>query len=124
MVENGTRICTELVGGGDEKANAERPSTGRLSSRLAEELVDVQLLVPDSSRHMLDALLRSSQHNPQSAEVELLAKDGSRVPVYLSASASWDAEVRLTYVLATDRTDQKRGQAIVAAEGLASLIVD
>ncbi|MBA3460919.1 MAG: response regulator [Deltaproteobacteria bacterium] len=84
----------------------------------------IQQLVPDSSRHMLDALLRSSRHNPQSAEVELQAKDGSRVPVYLSASASWDAEVRLTYVLATDLTDQKRGQAIVAAEGLASLIVD
>ena len=84
----------------------------------------VQLLVPDSSRHMLDALLRSSQRNPQSAELELQATDGSRVPVYLSASASWDAEVRLTYVTVTDLSDQKRSQAIVAAEGLASLIVD
>ncbi|MDQ3367369.1 MAG: ATP-binding protein [Myxococcota bacterium] len=84
----------------------------------------VQLLVPDSSRHMLDALLRSSPRKPESAEVELLAMDGSRVPVYLSASASWDAEVRLTYVVATDLSEQKRSQAIVAAEGLASLIVD
>ncbi|MEJ7603364.1 MAG: ATP-binding protein, partial [Kofleriaceae bacterium] len=84
----------------------------------------VELLVPDSWRHMLDALLRASQHKPANAEAELLAMDGSRVPVYLSASASWDAEVRLTYVVATDLSEQKRSQAIVAAEGLASLIVD
>ncbi len=84
----------------------------------------VEHLVPDSSRHMLDALLRSAQRKPETAEVELLAVDGSRVPVYLSASASWDAEVRLTYVVATDLSEQQRSQAIVAAEGLASLIVD
>ncbi|MBA3393642.1 MAG: response regulator [Deltaproteobacteria bacterium] len=84
----------------------------------------VQVLVPDSSRHMLDALLRSSEHRPQSAELELQAIDGTRVPVYLSASASWDAELRLTYVIVTDLSDQKRSQAIVGAEGLASLIVD
>ncbi len=84
----------------------------------------VQLLVPQSWRDTFDALLRSSQLEPQSAELELKANDGGRVPVYLSASASWDAEVRLTYVIATDLSDQKRSQAIVAAEGLASLIVD
>ncbi|MBA3500407.1 MAG: response regulator, partial [Deltaproteobacteria bacterium] len=84
----------------------------------------VQLLVPDSRRAMLDALLQSSQRKPESAEVELLAADGRRVPVYLSASASWDADVRLTYVVATDLSQQKRSQAIVAAEGLTSLIVD
>ena len=83
-----------------------------------------ELLVADSSRHMLEALLRSSADSPVSAELELRAMDGGRVPVYLSASASWDAEVRLTYVIATDLSAQKRSQAIVAAEGLASLIVD
>ena len=83
-----------------------------------------QLLVPDRSRPMLDALLRFSHREPATGEVELQAVDGTRVPVYLSAAASWDSELRLTYVIATDLSEQKRSQAIVAAEGLAALIVD
>ena len=90
----------------------------------------IQVLFPGRSRPMLDALLRSSERArarasaPGSAEIELQATDGSLIPVYLSAAASWDAEVRLTYVVATDLSEQKRSQAIVAAEGLAALIVD
>jgi PAS domain S-box-containing protein len=86
----------------------------------------VQLLFRGRSRPMLDALLRSSERarGAASAEVELQATDGSPLPVYLSAAASWDAEVRLTYVVATDLSEQKRSQAIVAAEGLAALIID
>jgi PAS domain S-box-containing protein len=75
--------------------------------------------VAESDHAMLDALLRGS-----AAEVALVTATGVRVPVYLSATASWDEDHQLTCVIATDLSEQKRNQAMVAAERLTSEIVE
>ncbi|HEY1552122.1 MAG TPA: ATP-binding protein [Kofleriaceae bacterium] len=75
--------------------------------------------VVESSRAMLDAVLRGS-----AAELELVIATGARIPVYLSATASWDEDHQLTCVIATDLSEQKRNQELVAAERLTSEIVE
>ena len=58
-------------------------------------------------------------------EVTLLAGDGTGVPCYLSVSSLHFGEVLGSFCLvATDLTEQKRSEAIVAAEKLARLILD
>ena len=57
--------------------------------------------VDSSSQAMLDALLRDRAK----AELELVGADGARVPVYLSATASWDEDHQLTCVIATDLSE-------------------
>jgi len=61
----------------------------------------------------------------QRVEVALLAEDGTLVPCYLSVSLLQLGDVQGAFCLvATDLTEQKRGEAIVAAEKLARLILD
>lgn len=78
--------------------------------------------VAESSRAMLDALLRD--RSAAKAEVEIVAADGSRVPAYLSATASWDEEPRLTCVIATDLSQHKRNLELLAEERLTAEIVE
>jgi PAS domain S-box-containing protein len=85
----------------------------------------MQLYVTEASRRLLDALLQTrGDGEPQRAEAELEASDGSRVPVYLSATAGWTDEVAMTCVIVTDLRDQKRNRAMLAAEQLTARIVD
>ncbi len=80
--------------------------------------------VAASSQPMVDALLRDRSEGAAQAEVELLAADGTPLPVYLSATASWDQDHKLMCVIATDLSEQKRSQEMVADERLIARIVD
>src|SRR5688500_5856307 len=73
---------------------------------------------------MLEAMLTGPGGASAKAEIELVASDRVQIPVYLSATASWDADDRLIYVIATDLSEQKRSQNAVGAERLATLIVE
>ncbi len=79
--------------------------------------------VESSSQRVIDALLRDRAGSSK-AELELVAADGTRVPVYLSATASWDEEHQLTCVIATDLSEQKRNQEMIAEERLIAEIVE
>jgi two-component system, chemotaxis family, CheB/CheR fusion protein len=80
--------------------------------------------VAPGSRDLVDALLRRDESNQ--GEIELLASDGSRVPVYLSLNTlplEDDSEPVLCLVV-TDLTEQKRNERIVADELLARSILE
>ncbi len=81
-------------------------------------------LVPPSWHPLLDAVLAGRGGASSKAELELATGGGGRVPVYLSATASWGDDDALTCVIATDLSEQQRHQEMVAAERLAALIVD
>ncbi|HEX4493790.1 MAG TPA: ATP-binding protein [Acidimicrobiia bacterium] len=80
--------------------------------------------VASSSRAMVDALLRGRDTVSAKAEVEIVTADGTLVPVYLSATASWDENNQITCVIATDLSEQKRHQEMVVAERLTTEIVE
>jgi PAS domain S-box-containing protein len=84
----------------------------------------LQAYVAPSSHEIVEAMLHHRSEGATKAEAELVASDGTRIPVYLSATASWDEIHQLTCIIATDLTDQKRNQDMVAAERLAARIVD
>ncbi|HET9626510.1 MAG TPA: ATP-binding protein [Kofleriaceae bacterium] len=71
----------------------------------------------------LEALLAGHAADRAAAEVELVTAAGARIPVHLSATASWDSD-GLTCVIATDLSAQQRDQELVAAERLTSMIVE
>jgi PAS domain S-box-containing protein len=83
----------------------------------------LEAYVPPAARSMVDALLQVRE-GAAKAEVELVAADGTIVPVYLSATASWDEDHQLTCVIATDLSEQKRDQAMVVDQRLTAGIVD
>jgi PAS domain S-box-containing protein len=91
-----------------------------------EKLIGKQIRdsMPGTWHPMLEAMLTGPGGASAKAEIELVASDRVRIPVYLSATASWDAEDRLIYVIATDLSEQKRSQEAVGAERLATLIVE
>ncbi|WP_295456629.1 bifunctional diguanylate cyclase/phosphodiesterase [uncultured Thiodictyon sp.] len=70
-------------------------------------------------------LNRTSAPSRQRMELTLRASDGTNVPCYLSVSCLLIGEVLGSFcVVATDLTEQKRSEAILAAEKLARLILD
>jgi PAS domain S-box-containing protein len=80
--------------------------------------------VAEISRPLVDALLQTRSGAPSKAEVELVDRDGSRKPAYVSVAPAWDEDHALTCVIVTDLTDQKRNQEMLAAEHLTAQIVD
>jgi PAS domain S-box-containing protein len=80
--------------------------------------------VSELSQRMVAALLHNRGGAPSKAEVELIASDGARRPVYVSVAAGWDEDLELTCVIVTDLSEQKRNQEMLAAERLTSQIVD
>ncbi|MDB4960130.1 MAG: Chemotaxis protein methyltransferase CheR [Myxococcales bacterium] len=85
---------------------------------------ELQAYIADTSHDMVGALLQQRVGGAAKAEVDLVATDGTRVPVYLSATASWDEDHQLTCVIATDLSEQKRSLEMVAAERLTARIVE
>lgn len=76
-------------------------------------------IAPDS-QPILQSLLRKGVDEKRRAQLALTAGDGTRVPVYLSVSKLPMDEMPDSFCLvATDLTEQKRGDAIVASEKLA-----
>jgi PAS domain S-box-containing protein len=80
--------------------------------------------VAGPSKAMLDALLRDSAGAASKAEIDIVAADGTLAPVYLSATPSWDEDHQLTCVIATDLSEHKRTQEMVADERLTAEIVE
>ncbi|WP_295585826.1 EAL domain-containing protein [uncultured Lamprocystis sp.] len=71
------------------------------------------------------ALLHSDDPRSHYRELSLVAGDGTTVPCYLSFTVLQVAEIQGCFCLvATDLTEQKRSEAIVAAERLARSILD
>ncbi len=68
--------------------------------------------------------MKSATNGTAKAEVELRAGDGSGVPVYLSATASRDEEANVLCVIATDLSEQRRTQEVMAAERFAASLLD
>jgi PAS domain S-box-containing protein len=77
--------------------------------------------IESDSQGILQVLLRQSDTLvSRRGEATLLAGDGTIVPGYLSANALHSEEVQVLFCLvATDLTEQKRTEAIVASEKLA-----
>src|SRR3954470_15998311 len=91
-----------------------------------ERLISAKLseLVADDGQRTLAALLDGRSGDHAKAEVVLITASGARIPLYLSATASWEDDGQLTCVIATDLSAQKRNQELVAAEQLTSMIVE
>ncbi|MEO8699349.1 MAG: ATP-binding protein [Kofleriaceae bacterium] len=71
---------------------------------------------------LIEAILKTQI--PLKCEAELVAADGHRLPVWLSATAGWEADLQLTCVIITDLSDQKRSREMLAAERLTAQIVE
>src|SRR3984957_11168163 len=77
------------------------------------------------SRPTLQALLQKDVVANRSEELVLAAADGTRVPVYLSVSRLLlDKMPDSICMVATDLTEQKRSEAILAAEEFARAILE
>ena len=81
-------------------------------------------LAPPVWQPLLEAFVAGRGGKDAKVELELVVAGDGRIPVYLSATASWNRDEALTSVIATDLTDQKRNHEMVAAERLTSMIVD
>jgi PAS domain S-box-containing protein len=71
-----------------------------------------------------EALMAHGSQESTEGEVRLRAEDGTLVPVYLSFSAVQLEDVPGLCMVATDLTEQKRTEEIVAAERLSRCILD
>jgi len=76
------------------------------------------------SRHALPALLQKDGLQNHREELALTAADGTQVPVYLSVSHIALDENDSVCMVVTDLTQQKRNEAILAAEKLSSAILE
>lgn len=82
------------------------------------------LFVPRARQESFFRLLEYSKTGNTRSEFMLVATGGSQVPVYLAFSAPQASGLSGTYMVATDLTEQKRNDEIVADEQLARLILD
>ncbi|HET9595214.1 MAG TPA: ATP-binding protein [Anaeromyxobacteraceae bacterium] len=94
---------------------------GRFAGMLGQPLQklmgsSVREHVPERFRAALDDLLDRARASGVRQEIPLCACDGGEIPVYLSASAIVDAGKRVLCLVATDLREQKRTEAIAAAE--------
>ncbi len=80
-------------------------------------------LAPGEGR-VFDALLRQGIRENARGEIRLKASDGSTIPVYLSVNSLQVENMQGACVIATDLTEQKRNEEIVAAGQLARTILD
>ncbi len=77
------------------------------------------------SRQVLQTLLRKDAVGNRREELALAAADGTRVPVYLSVNRLVLNEVPDSFcMVATDLTEQKHNEAILAGEKLARAILE
>jgi diguanylate cyclase (GGDEF)-like protein/PAS domain S-box-containing protein len=86
---------------------------------------DIHTWFAPESRLVLQTLLRKAAGENRREELALAATDGTLVPVYLSVSHHLlDETPDSLCMVATDLTEQKRNEAIVAAEKLARAILE
>ncbi len=80
--------------------------------------------VADAARPLFEALLRVAERGSGRAELPLAASDGLPIPVYLAVNGL-EAEGFPGYCLiATDLSEQKRRQELMAVENLANSILE
>lgn len=79
---------------------------------------------PEVWQRTLDAVLRVGNGASSQAEAEILTSDGQLLRVYLSSAQSHDDREALTCLIVTNLEEQQRSQEALAAERLASLIVE
>ncbi len=79
--------------------------------------------VPEN-RQALQALLQKDALDSHREELALAAADGTLVPVYLSVSRLVLDEIDSICMVVTDLTEQKRNEAILAAEKLSNAILE
>jgi PAS domain S-box-containing protein len=72
--------------------------------------------VTEPGRAALEALLERARDGSAREELRLLGADGEEIPAYLSVSSIVDGGWRVLCVVATDLREQRRTQAILAAE--------
>ncbi len=84
----------------------------------------IQNVIAPEEAAVLSALLTTDLQNPASAELRLKADDGTLVPVYATASPIHKGDLGGICLMLTDLTEQKRNEQIVAAEKLASSILE
>src|SRR5215475_4634192 len=80
--------------------------------------------VAQSDRQLFQDLLRSGEHAKAKAEISFCPADGIFVPVYCSISSVEIDEIRCLCLTATDLTDQKRHEEMIAFEKLAKSILE
>ncbi|MFL5240805.1 MAG: ATP-binding protein [Gemmataceae bacterium] len=83
----------------------------------------IQAHTAPESLPLLEALLRDAQSQATSGEVMLRRSDGAVVPVYLGVNALHEGVTGLC-LMVTDLTEQKRQEALIAAEALARSILE
>jgi PAS domain S-box-containing protein len=81
-------------------------------------------LVAPADHSLLEALLRHSSQGSAKAELTLHAQDGRPVPVYFSINPVQMDGVACLCLVATDLTEQKRNEQMVAAGRLARSILE
>ena len=81
-------------------------------------------LIAPGEKRLFDALLKQGIKETARGETRLKAKDGTIVPVYLSVNSLQMENMQGACLIATDLTEQKRSEEIVAAGKLARAILD
>lgn len=84
----------------------------------------MERFLPPEDRSMFNALLTAGSHHRSRGEVALLAADGTRVPAYMSFNKLGSGELENLCVVVTDLTEQRRSEAMVAAEQLSRSILE
>src|SRR5258706_163203 len=77
-----------------------------------------------SDRELFEALLRRGSRDPAKAEVAFAAAAGRTTPAYCSLSPIDIEGVACVFLVATDLTEQKRSEEIMASEKLARHILE
>jgi PAS domain S-box-containing protein len=80
--------------------------------------------VAPSDQTTFEALLRQAAAGGARGEVALIAADGVLVPAYLSFNTLLLGEAQVLCLVATDLSQQKRQEAMIASERLARSILD
>ena len=85
---------------------------------------EIQLWFAPESRQAIQALLKKKAIDSYHEELDLAAADGTQVPAYLSVSSLVLGKIDSVCMVATDLTQQKRTEAILAAEKLSNAILE
>ncbi|MFW6324661.1 MAG: ATP-binding protein [Desulfovibrionales bacterium] len=83
----------------------------------------IRKVVPPDETDQFEAMLRKGAQEGVRGEISLLASGGNRVPVFLSLKRLENTEPPILSFLATDLTEQKRNESIVAAAKLSNTIL-
>ena len=84
----------------------------------------IERFLPNDERAMFDALFVGGWRDRSRGEISLLGPQGQRIPVYLSLNKLASGGLENVCVIVTDLTEQRRGEAMVAAEQLSRSILE